>query len=98
MTDGLGNAVENLTVVHLQRDADAQLSKYPCHDLHQLYLIEQRTRADDIDIALVELAIAPLLWTVGTPYGLYLIALKGQYNLALVLYYVASKGHGQVVA
>ena len=98
MTNHLGNTIEDLAVVHLQCHADAERLEYTLHDLHKLHLTQERLRADDIDIALVELAIATLLRTVGTPYGLHLVTLEGECNLVLVLHNVAGKRHREVVA
>ena len=98
MTDGLGDAVENLAVVHLQRHADIQRLEHPLDDLHQLHLAQQRPGADHIDIALVEFAIASLLRTVGPPYGLNLVTLERESDLVLVLHDVAGERDGQVVA
>ena len=98
MADRLGDAVEDLAVVHLQRHADAQPAEDLVDDLHQLDLAEQRARADDVDVALVEFAVAPLLRAVGTPHGLDLVAFEGEGQLALVLHDIAGEGDRQVVA
>ena len=97
MSDRLGDAVEDFAVVHPERHADPQLSEDPLDDLDQFDLVEQRARADNIDIALVEFAVAPLLRPVGTPYGLDLVALERQRDLGAVLHDIPRKGNGQVV-
>ena len=98
MADGFGYAVENLAVVHLQRDADAQRREDPLDDLHQLHLAQQRARADHVHVALVEFAVTPLLRTVGTPHGLHLVTLEREGQFALMLHDIAREGDGQIVA
>ena len=39
VTDSLGNTVENLTVVHLQHNANTELTKYSLDNLNELHLI-----------------------------------------------------------
>ena len=98
MTHNLGNAVEYLAVVQLQHHIDSEFAKYTLHNRNQLHLVHQRARADNIDIALVELTIATLLWAVSTPYRLNLITLEWECNLVLVLHDIASKRNGQVIS
>ena len=97
MADRLGDAVENLAVVHSERHGDAQLAENALDDLHQLHLVQQRTRAHDVNVALVEFAVAAFLRPVGTPDGLDLIPLERQDDLALMLHDVAREGHREVV-
>ena len=66
--------------------------------MHQFHLGQQRVCAHYVGIALVELAIASLLRTVGSPYGLYLITAEGHGQFLAVLHHVAREGHSQVVA
>ena len=73
-------------------------AKTPLDDLHQLDLAQQRARADDVDVALVELAVAPLLRTVGAPHRLHLVTLEGEGDFTLVLNHVAGERDRQVVA
>ena len=67
-------------------------------NLQELNLIEERVAAHHICVALIELAVAPFLWTVGTPYGLQLVALEGHLQFVAMLYDVACERHGEVVA
>ena len=98
LTDDIGYTGENLAVVYLQAHTDAKTCEHGVHNLHQFHLVQQRVTAHHIGIALIELAIAALLRTVGTPYGLYLIATERHLQLLAVLNHIACKGHGEVVA
>ena len=40
MADGFGYAVEDLTVVHLERYVDAELAEDALHDLDKLHLVD----------------------------------------------------------
>ena len=97
VADRLCDAEQYFAVVHLERHRDAELRKYAGYDVDQLHLAEQRLRADNIDITLVELAVATLLGAVSTPYGLNLVALERKDYLVLVLHDIARKGNGEVV-
>ena len=97
-SDDLGDARENLAVVDFDGHAHAEARKHGVDDLNQLHLVQQRVAADDVAVELVELAIAALLRTVGTPNGLILIALEGKLQLLAVHHHVACEGHGEVVA
>ena len=98
LTNDVGNAGEYLAVVNLEAHTDTELGKYGVHNLHQLHLVQERITAHHIGIALIELAITSLLRTVGTPYGLNLIATEGHLQFLAVLHHIACKGHGQVIA
>ena len=73
----LGDAAKNLAVVNLDAHTDAEAVEYLIDNLHQLHLVEQRVAAYHVSIALVELAVATLLRTVGAPHGLDLKAAEG---------------------
>ncbi len=64
----------------------------------QLGLDDQRRRSDGVDIALVKLAEATLLRSVGPPHRLHLIALEKLGQLGAILRDHAREGHRQVVA
>ena len=55
------------------------------------------TNSHGVDIALVELPVAPLLGFVGPPYGLDLVAFEGSGNLGKVVGDETGEGNGQVV-
>ena len=97
VTDGLGDAVQDLAVVHLQRDPDAEFFEHGRHDFDQLDFVEQAAAADDIDVALEKLAVASLLRPVGAPYRLDLVAPERERDFVLVLYDVAGERYGEVV-
>ena len=98
MTDNLSNTAKNFTVVYFDEDVNPKLVECSVDNLHQFYLVKQRLAANNVGIALEELAVAPLLWTIGTPYWLNLVALKRERNFVLMLYHVAGKRNGKVVA
>jgi len=56
----------------------------------------QLTHVDDVDVALGELAVAPLLGALTTPYRLDLVAAEGERQLAGVLEHIASERDRQV--
>ena len=94
----LSNTSKNLTVVNLNSYAYSKTCEYSVNNLHQLHFVEQRIRAYDIGIALIEFAIATLLRAVSTPYWLYLITLERQLNLITMLNNVACKRNCQIIA
>ena len=98
MTDNLCNTTKDFSVVYLDEDVYSKLVESGVDNLHQFHLVKQRFAANNVGIALEELAVATLLWTVGTPYGLNLVALKGEGDLVLVLHHKAGKRNGKVVA
>ena len=93
-----GNTRENLTVVDLDLHIDTQAGEHGVDNLHQFNLVEQGVAANNIGITLIELAIATTLRTVGTPYGLNLIAFERQLEFVAVHDNIACEGHGEVVA
>ena len=98
LANGLCYAGKNLAVVDFYLNPYAEPGEDGVGNLHEIHLVEQRVRAHHIDVTLVELPVATLLRTVGTPYGLYLIALEGQLKLFAVLHHIACERHGEVVA
>ena len=98
LTNHFGYTCKDLSVVNVQRNADTEAAIHLLHNLNELHFAEQGVRAYHIHIALIELAVATFLWTVSTPYGLYLIALEGELYLLAMLHHEARKGYGQVVA
>ena len=94
----LSNTGKDLTVIDLDADTHTKLGKDCIYNLHQLNLVEKRIRTNHVGIALIELAIATLLWTVGTPYWLNLIALERHLQLITMLHHVACERHGKIVA
>ena len=97
-TDDFGDTGEDLAVVDLDLDTDAQATEHLVDNLHELDLVEQGVGTDHIAIELIELTVATLLRAVGTPYGLYLIALEGHLEFLTVHHHITGKGHRQVVA
>ena len=93
----LGYTAQYLTVVQLDGYPYAQTGEYLVDHLDELYLVQQRVGAHHVGIALVELAITPLLRTVGPPHGLNLITLEGEGKFVAVHHHKAGKGHGEVV-
>ena len=78
--------------------ADAQGAEDGVNHLHEVNLTKQGVGTDDVGIALVELAIASALGTVGAPDGLHLETLEGESYLVAVHDDIAGKGHGEVIA
>ena len=97
-TDHLGDTSQDLAVVDLDLHTHTETGEHGVDDLHQFHLVEQRVRAHHIAIELIELTIAALLGTVGTPHGLHLIALEGQLQFLAVHHHIAGERHGEVVA
>ena len=58
----------------------------------------QRILADDVDVALVELAEAPFLRALAAVHALDLVAAERKRQLVLVLGHITGQGHGQVKA
>ena len=73
-----GNAGEDFAVVNLDDHGDSKRLENLIGNLHQFGFVEQAGAANDIHIALIELAIAALLGSVGTPYRLHLVTLEGK--------------------
>ena len=96
-TDHFGNAGEDFAVVDLDGDTDAEAGEDFVDNLHEFDLIEERIGADNVGIALVELAITAFLRTVSTPYGLDLVALEGEGEFLAVLHHETGEGDGEVV-
>ena len=94
----LSNAGKDFTVVDFYCDTDAETGENSVDNLHQLHFVEQRIRAYDIGVTLIELAITAFLRTVCTPDRLYLIPLERQLKLLPVHDDIACKGNGEVVA
>ena len=97
-TDDVGDAGQDLAVVHLDGHADAKAAEHLVDDLDELHLVEQRVGTHHVGVTLEELAVAALLRTVGTPYGLYLVALEGECQFVLMHHHITGKGYGEVVA
>ena len=74
-----------------------QAAIYFLHNLDQFDLGKQTVCSHHIHVALVELAVAAFLRTIGTPHRLNLIALEGELYRIPVLHHVARKRNGQVV-
>ena len=98
LTNHFGNTGEYLSVVDLDLHINTKTCEYGIDNLHEFNLIEQGVATDNIGITLIELAVATTLWTVGTPYGLYLIALERQLEFVAVHHYIACKRDGKVIA
>ena len=98
LADNLSDTSQNLAVVDLDADAHTKLGEDGIHNLHQLYLVEKRIRANHIGITLIELTVTTLLRAVSTPYRLNLIALERHLEFFTMLDYVTGKRYSQVVA
>ena len=96
-TDHFGNAGEDFAVVDLDGDANTEAGEDFVDNLHEFDLIEERIGADNVGIALVELAIAAFLRTIGAPNGLDLVALEGKGEFFAVLHNETGEGDGEVV-
>ena len=94
----LGQAGEDLAVVDLDSHADAHVSEYLVDYLHHLQFVEQGVGAHYVHIALVELAVAAFLGTIGPPYRLDLVPLEGECQLVAVLDHEPRERHRQVIA
>ena len=93
-------ALDQLAVVDLegqrgQRQRVERLDHHP-HDL-DVVVEGQLVAADDVDVGLVELAVAALLRPLAAPGRLDLEATEGELELAGVLQHVAGEGDGEVV-
>ena len=89
----------DLAVVDLDPErTDRQLAERIGDHQRQLGLVVggKLTHVDDVDVALGELAKAPLLGALTTPYRLDLVAAEGEGELARVLQDVARERDGQV--
>ena len=96
-TDYLGDTSQNLAVVDLDLNTYAETAEYGIYNLHQLHLVQQRVGTYDVAIKLPELTVATLLWAVGAPNGLHLVALKRQLQFFAMHHHVAGKRYGKVV-
>ena len=94
----LGYPVQNLAVVEFEHDIYAQPAEHLLYNLYEFDLAQQRTAADDIHVALVKLPVTSFLRSVGTPYGLHLIAFERKHYFALMLNHVTGERHRKVVA
>ena len=94
----LCNAGEYLTVVDFDADTDAKATEHRIDNLHQLHLAEQRVTTHHIGIALIELAVTALLWTVGTPNRLNLIATERQCQFLAMLHHITGERNRQVIS
>ena len=97
LTNNLCDTCQDLTVVHLDAHTDAKTVIHLIHNLEQFYLADQGIRTYHVTVALIELTIASLLRTVGTPYRLNLITLKRETDLIAMLHNKTCKRNGQVV-
>ena len=94
----LGKSGEELAVVDFEKHPYIQGGEYLFHHLDKLQFAKLAAGADDIRIALVKLAVAAFLGTVGTPDGLDLETLEGETQLAAVLDDKTGEGDREVVA
>ena len=81
----------------MQTHVDAETAIDFFHDLNQFQLADEAVRTDDIDVALIELAVASFLRTVCTPYRLNLEAFERKTEFLAVLNHITRKRNGQVV-
>ena len=72
--------------------------KHFINHANELHFIHQRIATNHIGIALIKLAIPTLLWSVGTPHRLDLIALKRELDFIAMHHHIACEGHCKVVA
>ena len=98
LTYHLSNSCEDLTVVDFDTYPYSELREYRIDNLHQLHLVQQRIRSYHICITLIELSVATLLRTVGTPYGLNLIALEWQRQFLTMHHHIAGKRYGKIIS
>ena len=94
----LGKARQNFAVVDFYQHAHVQQGEHPVHHLHQFQFVHLRAAADDIHIALIELAVASFLRTVGPPDRLDLETLEREGYLAAMLHHIPGERNGQVIA
>ena len=88
---------KHLAVVNLYAHAHVEQAENPVHNLHKFKFIELRGGADDVCIALIKLAVAPFLRTVGTPHWLNLEPLEREGEFILVLDHKTRERHSKVV-
>src|SRR5690606_3047051 len=65
---------------------------------HEFGLVDQAIGPHHVHVTLIKLTVAPSLWPVGAPYGLYLEPLERQGKLMLVHYHVTGARNRKVVA
>ena len=75
-----------------------KMAEHGIDNLHELHLVEQRVGTNNVAIKLPELTITAFLRTVCSPYGLHLVALKGQLQFVTMHHHIAGKGYGKVIA
>src|SRR5690606_9720201 len=93
----LGDARKNLPVIEFDSEIlQPQEGKGFMVDEYKFCLIEEAFRTDNVDVALVEFAVAAALRAVSTPDRLNLKALKRQHDLVLVHDNVAGERHGKI--
>ncbi len=98
VSDVLGDARQDFPVIEQQTHTDIQTAVHFVHDLNQFHFVQQGVAADHIHVALVKLPVTSLLWPVGAPHRLNLIAFERKGQLVLVLYHEPGERHGQVVS
>lgn len=67
--DHLGDTGQHLAVIELYCYGNPEAREYLVDHLKQFDLVEKRVRADDVGVALVELAVATFLRTVARHTG-----------------------------
>ena len=98
-SNNLSKTREYLTVIHLDcYSLDLQGCKDTVIELNKLHFLPKATSSYHIGIALIELTIAPLLWAICTPNGLYLITLERKSDLILMLHHITSKRYRKIIA
>ena len=98
LPDDFRDAREDFAVIHLDADTDTEAAEHFVHDLDELHLVDERVRAYDVAIALIELAVTAFLRAVGAPNRLNLVSLEGKTDFVAMLDDEAGKGDGEVVA
>ena len=78
--------------------ANAEPLEHGVNNLHEFHLVEQRVGANHVGVALIELAVASFLRTVGAPHRLNLVAFERQLEFVAVHHHIACEGYGEVVA
>ena len=92
-------ALDQLAVVDLERQrGQRQRAERLDHHPHHLDVVVegQLVAADDVDVGLGELAVAPLLGPLAAPRGLDLVAAERELEPPGVLQHVAGERHGEV--
>ena len=92
-------ALDQLAVVELERQRrQGQLPEGLDHHPHHLDVVVERqlVTTDDVDVGLVELAVAAFLRALAAPGRLDLVAAEGELQLAGVLQDVTGERHGEV--